>query len=131
MALYGLQSMGDSEEVPQLLAALADKVRVSGSSMGNRGAALLDLRAKLRPSSITIEEIFRPLLNEAIERWEALPGPVQRTRAAFTDGSMYFPETPFARCGYSVHFHNDDWRGPRRGRSLGSITRGVPRHQPR
>merc|ERR1719482_985039 len=112
MALYGLQSMGDSLEVPELVAALADKVRVSRSSTANRSAALLELRAKLRPSSITIEEIFRPLLDEAIERWEALPGPVQRTRAAFTDGSMYFTETPFARCGYSVHFPLDDGEDP-------------------
>ena len=94
------------------MAALADKVRVSGPSTGNRGTALLDLRAKLRPSSITIEEIFRPLLDKAIERWEALPGPVQRTRAAFTDGSMYFTETPFARCGYAVHFPSDDGEDP-------------------
>ena len=72
------------------MAALADKVRVSGSSTGNRGAALLELRAKLRPSSMTIEEIFRPLLDKAIERWEALPGLVEQMRMAFTDGSMHF-----------------------------------------
>ena len=104
--------MGDSEEVQQLMAALAVKVRVSDRSTANRDAALLDLRAKLRPSSITIEEIFRPLLDKAIERWEALPGPVQRTRAAFTDGSMYFPETPFSRCCYSMHFPLDDGEDP-------------------
>ena len=64
--------MGDSEQVRRLVSALAVKVHVSGPSAGYYGAALSDLRAKLRPDSNTIEEIFRPLLEDAVERSLAL-----------------------------------------------------------